>query len=99
MPVKASPDRVIRTLAGLRPSRPGGFVVRADTLRAKRLVHNYGHCGPGITKRWGTQKHAVEMGAPSQSGPDDALGPGTVARTSDGDDKRCTSLLDNGGPR
>src|SRR3546814_14169343 len=36
MPVKASPDRVIRTLAGLRPYRPGGFVVRADALGATR---------------------------------------------------------------
>src|SRR3546814_6966255 len=58
MPVKASPDRVIRTLAGLRPYRPGGFVVRADALGAQRLVHNYGHGGPGITMSWVTAELA-----------------------------------------
>jgi glycine/D-amino acid oxidase-like deaminating enzyme len=78
MPVKASPDRVIRTLAGLRPYRPGGFVVRADTLGAKRLVHNYGHGGSGITMSWGTAKLAVEMGAPSHSGPVAVIGAGIV---------------------
>ena len=78
MPVKASPDRVIRTLAGLRPYRPGGFVVRADTLGAQRLVHNYGHGGSGITMSWGTAKLAVEMGAPGHSGPVAVIGAGIV---------------------
>src|SRR3546814_19400685 len=78
MPGKASPDRFIRTLAGLRPYRPGGFVVRADTLGAKRLVHNYGHGGSGITMSWGTAKLAVEMGAPSHSGPVAVIGAGIV---------------------
>lgn len=78
MPVKASPDRVIRTLAGLRPYRPGGFVVRADTLGAKRLVHNYGHGGSGITMSWGTAKLAVEMGAPGHRGPVAVIGAGIV---------------------
>ena len=78
MPVMASPDRVIRTLAGLRPYRPGGFVVRTDTLGAKRLVHNYGHGGSGITMSWGTAKLAVEMGAPGHSGPVAVIGAGIV---------------------
>jgi glycine/D-amino acid oxidase-like deaminating enzyme len=37
--------RVIRTVAGLRPYRRSGFVVRAEPLGDKRLVHNYGHGG------------------------------------------------------
>src|SRR3546814_1879798 len=78
MPVKATPDRVIRTLAGLRPYRPGGFVVRADTLGTKRLVHNYGHGGSGITMSWGTAKLAVEIGAPGHSGPVAVIGAGIV---------------------
>ena len=78
MPVKASPDRVIRAVAGLRPYRPGGFVVRADTLGTKRLVHNYGHGGSGITMSWGTSMLAAELGLRGHSGPVAVLGAGVV---------------------
>src|SRR5215472_5144679 len=47
-------DRVIRTIVGLRPFRPSGFVVRAKKIDAKTVVHNYGHGGAGITLSWGT---------------------------------------------
>lgn len=77
-PVKAAPDRVIRTVAGLRPYRAGGFVVRADALGAKRLVHNYGHGGAGITLSWGTSKLAVEMGVAGHAGPVAVIGAGAV---------------------
>lgn len=59
-PVHASPDRVIRSIAGLRPFRPSGFVVRAESLGPKTVVHNYGHGGGGITLSWGTAQLAVE---------------------------------------
>lgn len=61
--VHVSPDRVIRTTAGLRPFRPSGFVVRAEKLDGKLLVHNYGHGGSGITLSWGTAQLAVEAAA------------------------------------
>ncbi|HVW09990.1 MAG TPA: FAD-dependent oxidoreductase [Bryobacteraceae bacterium] len=61
-PVNVSPDRVIRTLTGLRPFRPSGFVVRAETLEGKTVVHNYGHGGAGITLSWGTA-HLAELEA------------------------------------
>mgnify|MGYP006144007319 CR=1 FL=1 len=61
-PVKVAPNRVIRTVAGLRPYRPAGFVVRAEALAGKRLVHNYGHGGAGITLSWGTSRLAVDLG-------------------------------------
>lgn len=77
-PVKAAPDRVIRTVAGLRPYRASGFVVRADTLGAKRLVHNYGHGGAGITMSWGTSKLAVDMGIAGHSGPAAVIGAGVM---------------------
>ena len=51
--VRVSPDRVIRTIVGLRPFRPSGFVVRAERLGDKLLVHNYGHGGAGVTLSWG----------------------------------------------
>src|SRR5262245_40944406 len=59
-PVKVAADRVIRTVVGLRPFRPSGFVVRAETLGDKLLVHNYGHGGGGITLSWGTSELAVD---------------------------------------
>ena len=56
---------MIRTIVGLRPFRPSGFVVRAEKLDAKTVVHNYGHGGAGITLSWGTSQLAVEEGAKS----------------------------------
>jgi len=53
-PVTVAPGRVIRTIVGLRPFRPSGFVVRAENVHGKTVVHNYGHGGAGITLSWGT---------------------------------------------
>ena len=61
-PVHVSEDRVIRVVAGLRPYRPGGFVVRAERFGDKTLVHNYGHGGGGITMSWGTSHLALDEG-------------------------------------
>jgi len=52
-PVRASFDRVIRTTVGLRPHRDSGFVLRAEKLDAKTLIHNYGHSGAGMSIAWG----------------------------------------------
>jgi glycine/D-amino acid oxidase-like deaminating enzyme len=59
---RISRDRVTRVIVGLRPYRSSGFVVRAEPLGTKRLVHNYGHGGAGITLSWGTAQLAVDMG-------------------------------------
>lgn len=60
-PVRVERDRVIRTTVGLRPCRPDGFVVAAESLGDKLLVHNYGHGGGGITLSWGTSHLALEL--------------------------------------
>ena len=60
-PVNVSPERVIRTVVGLRPYRLSGFVVRAEPLEDKLLVHNYGHGGGGVTLSWGTAYLAAEL--------------------------------------
>jgi D-amino-acid oxidase len=60
-PVNVARDRVIRTVVGLRPFRPSGFVVRAESLGDKLLVHNYGHGGGGMTLSWGTARLAADL--------------------------------------
>jgi D-amino-acid oxidase len=77
-PVIADQSRVIRTMAGLRPYRRQGFVVRQEQLGEKRLVHNYGHGGGGITLSWGTSKLAMELGLPGHAGAVAVLGSGVV---------------------
>src|ERR1700682_5378736 len=77
-PVRVSADREIRTTVGLRPFRPSGFVVRAEKLGDKLIVHNYGHGGAGITLSWGTSKLAVDLGAQGHNGPVAVLGCGAV---------------------
>jgi glycine/D-amino acid oxidase-like deaminating enzyme len=60
-PVQVSWDRVIRTTIGLRPHRDSGFVLRADKLDAKTLIHNYGHGGAGMSIAWGTGAMAADL--------------------------------------
>jgi glycine/D-amino acid oxidase-like deaminating enzyme len=78
VPVKVEASLVIRTMAGLRPYRRSGFVVRAEPLGEKRLVHNYGHGGGGITLSWGSSKLAMELGLQGHSGPVAVLGSGVM---------------------
>ncbi|NIJ21736.1 glycine/D-amino acid oxidase-like deaminating enzyme [Sphingomonas naasensis] len=80
-PANISASRVIRTLAGLRPYRAAGFVVRAEPFGGKRLVHNYGHGGAGITLSWGTSRLAVDLGLPGHGGPVAVIGSGIVGLT------------------
>ncbi|HKY44489.1 MAG TPA: FAD-dependent oxidoreductase [Pyrinomonadaceae bacterium] len=60
-PVKVARNRIIREVVGLRPYRPGGFVVEAQRFGKKFLVHNYGHGGGGVTLSWGTASLAVDL--------------------------------------
>lgn len=60
-PVKVARNRIIRELVGLRPFRSEGFVVAAEKVGNKLLVHNYGHGGAGITLSWGTATQAVDL--------------------------------------
>jgi glycine/D-amino acid oxidase-like deaminating enzyme len=71
-------SRVIRTVAGLSPYRRSGFVVQGEALGDKRLVHNYGHGGAGITLSWGSARLATELGLPGQQGPVAVIGSGVM---------------------
>ena len=60
-PVNVSRNRVIREVVGLRPFRAEGYLVEAQRVGAKLLIHNYGHGGGGITLSWGTASQAVDL--------------------------------------
>ena len=60
-PVKVSRERLIRTVVGLRPYRPAGFLVEVERLGDKWLIHHYGHGGAGITLSWGSAQQALEL--------------------------------------
>lgn len=60
-PVDATWARVIRTTVGLRPYRRSGFVLRAERLGEKVLIHNYGRGGSGMSLSWGTGKMAADL--------------------------------------
>lgn len=79
--VQVDPNRVIRTVAGLRPFRPSGFVVRVEALGDTRLVHNYGHGGGGISLSWGSSRLATSLGLPGHSGPVAVIGAGIMGLT------------------
>jgi D-amino-acid oxidase len=80
-PVNVDASRVIRTVAGLRPYRASGFVVRREALGDKALVHNYGHGGGGITLSWGSSRLATNLGLPGHSGPVAVIGAGALGLT------------------
>ena len=80
-PVRVDDDRIIRTVAGLRPYRASGFVVRREQLGGKALVHNYGHGGAGITLSWGSSRLAADLGLQGHGGPVAIIGSGVMGLT------------------
>ena len=80
-PVRVDESRIIRTVAGLRPYRSSGFVVRREALGDKALVHNYGHGGAGITLSWGSSRLAADLGLQGHSGPVAVIGSGVMGLT------------------
>ena len=80
-PVNVAWERVIRTTVGLRPHRPQGFVLRADKLDAKTLIHNYGHGGSGMSLSWGTGAMAADMALAHESRRAAVIGSGVVGLT------------------
>ena len=80
--VNASWDRIIRTTIGLRPHRPSGFVLRAEKLDSKTLIHNFGHGGSGMSLSWGTASMATDLALPHEDRKAAVLGSGVVGLTS-----------------
>src|SRR2546427_141567 len=80
--VEASWERVIRTTVGLRPHRDAGFLLRAEKLDEKLLVHNYGHGGSGMSLAWGTGYMAAEAATEHEQRRAAVIGCGVVGLTS-----------------
>jgi len=78
VPVHVTSDRVLRTVVGLRPFRPSGFVVRPEKLDDTLVIHNYGHGGAGVSLSWGTAQLAIQLGCPGYAGSVAVLGCGAV---------------------
>lgn len=80
--VNVSWDRVIRTTIGLRPHRPSGFVLKADKLDGKTIIHNFGHGGAGMSLSWGTAQMATELAMAHTERRAAVMGSGVVGLTS-----------------
>jgi len=80
--VNVSFDRVIRTTIGLRPHRPSGFVLKADKLDGKTIIHNFGHGGAGMSLSWGTASMATDMAMAHTERKAAVMGSGVVGLTS-----------------
>jgi glycine/D-amino acid oxidase-like deaminating enzyme len=80
--VNVSWDRVIRTTIGLRPHRPSGFVLKAEKLDSKTLIHNFGHGGSGMSLSWGCASMATDLALPHGDRRAAVLGSGVVGLTS-----------------
>jgi D-amino-acid oxidase len=81
-PVRVSYDRIIRATVGLRPHRPSGFVLRAEKMDGKLLVHNFGHGGAGMSLSWGTGQMAAELALQQPARRAAVIGCGVVGLTS-----------------
>ncbi len=68
-------------IVGVRPHRLGGVRLEAEALGAKRVIHNYGHGGGGITLSWGCADRVVAMLEKSPPKSVAILGAGVVGLT------------------
>lgn len=79
---RVSMDGVIRVIVGHRPYRPGGFVVKKESIDDKTIIHNYGHGGAGLSLSWGSSGLAVRQTRGMPAGTVAVLGSGVMGLTS-----------------
>lgn len=80
-PVDVDANRIIRTVVGLRPYRASGFVLKAEPLHDKVLVHDYGHGGGGFTLSWGCAALAADLVAGRSPSRAAVVGSGVIGLT------------------
>lgn len=76
--VKVADNLIARQVAGLRPFRPSGFVVKKEILDDKTIIHDYGHGGCGVTLSWGTANMALQLALETEHRTAAVLGCGAV---------------------
>ena len=81
VPVEVAENRIIRTVVGLRPYRASGFVLKAESLHDKVLVHDYGHGGGGFTLSWGCSTLAADLVAGRSPSRAAVVGSGVIGLT------------------
>ncbi len=81
-PAHVSWDRIIRTTVALRPYRESGFVLRAERLDDKTVIHNYGHGGSGMSLSWGTAYLAADLALQHTERSAAVIGCGIIGLTS-----------------
>jgi len=60
-PIRASADRLIDFIVGIRPFRAQGPRIEAQRLHGKTVVHHYGHGGSGWSLSWGSAQRALAL--------------------------------------
>lgn len=59
-----SDSAILRFVHGVRPCRTGGLRLETDEAAGKRIVHNYGHGGCGVTLGLGCAEEVVRLIGP-----------------------------------
>ena len=78
---RISHDRIVRAIAGSRPFRPQGFVVKKELYDDKAVIHNYGHGGGGLSLSWGSSALAVRELAGMKPNKAAVIGSGVMGLT------------------
>ncbi|MEO9971367.1 MAG: FAD-dependent oxidoreductase [Hyphomonadaceae bacterium] len=80
-PVLVQRARILKTVVGLRPYRTGGFRLTEEAANGKRIIHNYGHGGDGVSLSWGCSHIAAELANRDGAGDIAVMGSGVMGLT------------------
>ena len=82
VPIDARVDRIMDITVCVRPFRPAGPRIEAESLGDTLVVHNYGHGGSGWSLSWGSSTRAVRLAMQSSPREVAVIGCGVLGLTS-----------------
>lgn len=53
--------KILRSYVGIRPYRKRTIRIAKEDRDGKRIIHQYGHGGAGVTLSWGSAEHALSL--------------------------------------